>query len=296
MSPPHHSQPSPADRATPADGGGPCVFCRIAGRELDAVRLHDDDELTAFLDLHPVRPGHTLIIPKAHVATFDELPEALAARILTLGQTLARRMKTVYGVERVAFLFTGGDVAHAHAHVFPMHEKTEVTSARYVVGPADVRFGSDHLRADRASLERERDALVAGWRGEERTDGRRRARFVAIDHVQLAMPAGGEDAARAFYGGVLGLEEVPKPAALAGRGGAWFRSGPVQLHLGVEAEFRPARKAHPALRVEGLGALVARCEAAGHAVARDVALEGMERVHVTDPFGNRIELLEKEGT
>jgi catechol 2,3-dioxygenase-like lactoylglutathione lyase family enzyme len=117
--------------------------------------------------------------------------------------------------------------------------------------------------------------------------------IVGIDHVQLAMPAGGEEAARRFYGDVLGFEEVPKPAALAGRGGAWFRSGGVHLHLGVEPDFRPARKAHPALRVEGLTALIVRCVNAGHPVERDVPLPGLERVHVADPFGNRIELLEQ---
>jgi catechol 2,3-dioxygenase-like lactoylglutathione lyase family enzyme len=117
-------------------------------------------------------------------------------------------------------------------------------------------------------------------------------RIVGIDHVQLAMPAGGEDAARRFYGDVLGFEEIPKPAALAGRGGAWFRSGEVQLHLGVEADFRPACKAHPALRVEGLTSLIARCVDAGYPVERDVPLPGVNRVHVSDPFGNRIELIE----
>jgi catechol 2,3-dioxygenase-like lactoylglutathione lyase family enzyme len=117
-------------------------------------------------------------------------------------------------------------------------------------------------------------------------------RIVGVDHVQLAMPAGGEDAARRFYGDVLGLEEVPKPAALAGRGGAWFQIGEVRLHLGVEADFRPARKAHPALRVEGLTALIVRCVDAGYPVERDVPLPGLDRVHVADPFGNRIELIE----
>jgi catechol 2,3-dioxygenase-like lactoylglutathione lyase family enzyme len=121
-------------------------------------------------------------------------------------------------------------------------------------------------------------------------------RIVGVDHVQLAMPAGGEEAARRFYGDVLGLEEVPKPAALAGRGGAWFRSGEVQLHLGVEADFRPARKAHPALRVEGLTALIVRCVNAGYPVERDVPLPGLDRVHVADPFGNRIELIELRDT
>jgi catechol 2,3-dioxygenase-like lactoylglutathione lyase family enzyme len=119
--------------------------------------------------------------------------------------------------------------------------------------------------------------------------------ILAIDHVQLAMPAGGEPAARAFYSGVLGLTEVPKPEALAGRGGAWFAAGTVQLHLGVESEFRPARKAHPALRVHGLSALVQRCEAAGYAISWDTPLPGQTRVHVADPFGNRLELLEVGG-
>lgn len=121
-------------------------------------------------------------------------------------------------------------------------------------------------------------------------------RIVGVDHVQLAIPAGGEDAARRFYGDVLGLEEVPKPAELAGRGGAWFQSGGARLHLGVEADFRPARKAHPALRVEGLTALIVRCVDAGYPVERDVPLPGLERVHVADPFGNRIELIEVRDT
>jgi catechol 2,3-dioxygenase-like lactoylglutathione lyase family enzyme len=117
-------------------------------------------------------------------------------------------------------------------------------------------------------------------------------RVVGIDHVQLAMPAGGEDGARRFYRDVLGLEEVPKPTTLAGRGGAWFRGGGVELHLGVEADFRPARKAHPAFRVEGLTSLIVRCVNAGFPVERDVPLPGIERVTVADPFGNRIEFVE----
>ena len=118
------------------------------------------------------------------------------------------------------------------------------------------------------------------------------AGLLAIDHVQLAMPPGGEAKARAFYAGVLGLEEIAKPAALAGRGGAWFSSGTVQVHLGVEEAFQPARKAHPAFRVQGLAELVRRCEGAGYAITRDAQLPGQDRVHVADPFGNRIELIE----
>jgi catechol 2,3-dioxygenase-like lactoylglutathione lyase family enzyme len=117
-------------------------------------------------------------------------------------------------------------------------------------------------------------------------------RIYGLDHVQLAMPRGAEEEARAFYAGVLGLTEEPKPAELAQRGGVWFRSGSVSLHLGVEEDFRPARKAHPALLVEGLEQLVSACEASGHPVARDELLPGYDRVYVSDPFGNRLELME----
>ena len=112
-----------------------------------------------------------------------------------------------------------------------------------------------------------------------------------IDHVQLAMPPGGEDAARGFYRDLLGLSEEAKPAELVGRGGCWFRGGAVRVHLGVEADFRPARKAHPALRIEGFDALVAALRQAGCDVREDGDFEGSPRVYVDDPFGNRIELI-----
>jgi catechol 2,3-dioxygenase-like lactoylglutathione lyase family enzyme len=117
-------------------------------------------------------------------------------------------------------------------------------------------------------------------------------RLHAVEHVQIAIPRGEEDTARAFYAGVLGLEEVAKPARLAGRGGCWFASGAINLHLGVEDEFRPARKAHPAFLVEGLADLEARCRAAGAEVIDDEGLETHARFFVFDPFGNRIELME----
>ena len=117
-------------------------------------------------------------------------------------------------------------------------------------------------------------------------------RVVAIDHVQLAMPAGAEAQAREFYAELLGLAEVPKPANLAARGGCWFEAGDVRVHLGVEGDFRAARKAHPALRVAGLGVLIAKLRAAGVPLREDEPLEGDDRVYADDPFGNRIELLE----
>jgi len=113
-----------------------------------------------------------------------------------------------------------------------------------------------------------------------------------LDHVQLAMPAGGEAAARAFYAGLLGIAEVKKPDNLAKRGGCWFESGGLKLHLGVEQDFRPARKAHPALIVSDLPVLIMRLTEAGHHVVADEPLPGYERCFVNDPFGNRIELME----
>ena len=112
-----------------------------------------------------------------------------------------------------------------------------------------------------------------------------------IDHIQLAMPPGGEDAARGFYRDLLGMSEEAKPAELAARCGCWFRDGAVRLHLGVEAQFRPAKKAHPALRVAGFVALVVALRRADCPMHEDGDFEGAARVYVDDPFGNRIELI-----
>ncbi len=114
----------------------------------------------------------------------------------------------------------------------------------------------------------------------------------AVDHVQMAMPTGGEAKATAFYEGILGVPRIAKPLHLASRGGCWFESETVKIHLGVEQDFRPARKAHPGLLVEDLARLTAELERAGHPVNSDLPLEGYERVYVDDPFGNRLELLE----
>ena len=105
------------------------------------------------------------------------------------------------------------------------------------------------------------------------------------------MPAGEEETARRFYAGVLGMIEVAKPPELAKRGGCWFRSGAVEVHLGVEKDFRPARKAHPALKCSDYPGLVARLRAAGVETQEAAEIPGVERCHVHDPFGNRIELI-----
>jgi catechol 2,3-dioxygenase-like lactoylglutathione lyase family enzyme len=114
--------------------------------------------------------------------------------------------------------------------------------------------------------------------------------ITGIDHVQVAARAGCEDDARAFYGVLLGLEEIPKPAALAARGGCWFRAGAQELHVGVEEPFVPARKAHPGFVADDLDALAERLSSAGHLVAFDDAIADVRRFHVDDPFGNRLEI------
>ncbi len=117
------------------------------------------------------------------------------------------------------------------------------------------------------------------------------ASFIAIDHVQLAMPPGGEQTARDFYVGLLGMKGVPKPAELAKRGGCWFESGGVQLHLGAESDFRPAKKAHPALLCRDYAILIQRLRDAGIEVIEPHDIPGVSRCHVHDPFGNRLELI-----
>ncbi len=116
--------------------------------------------------------------------------------------------------------------------------------------------------------------------------------FERLHHAQLAMPRGEEEAARAFYAGVLGMTEIEKPPVLAARGGAWFRAGELELHLGVEEGFSPVRKAHPGVLVADLDEVVRRLGAAGQGVTWDADLPGFRRVYAHDPFGNRLEFLQ----
>jgi len=115
--------------------------------------------------------------------------------------------------------------------------------------------------------------------------------FVRLDHVQLAMPTGGETMARSYYVDLLGMTEEPKPAALAARGGCWFRAGGVSLHLGAEGDFRPARKAHPGVLVDDLDALAQRIVDGGCEVRWSDEVPGVRRFHTDDPFGNRLEFI-----
>jgi catechol 2,3-dioxygenase-like lactoylglutathione lyase family enzyme len=116
--------------------------------------------------------------------------------------------------------------------------------------------------------------------------------FEGLHHMQLVMPRGEEDAARRFFIGVLGMTEIDKPPVLAARGGAWFRAGGLELHLGVEDDFRPARKGHPGILVNDLNELVRRLRGANQDVAWDGDFPGFRRVYAHDPFGNRLEFLQ----
>ncbi|MBV8515715.1 MAG: VOC family protein [Acidobacteria bacterium] len=118
--------------------------------------------------------------------------------------------------------------------------------------------------------------------------------ILSLDHVQVAIPAGGEDAARSFYIGILGFTEQTKPASIAGRNSIWLIAGPVNLHLGIEADsdFHAARRAHPAFAVDNLDEIIACCEHAGLPTRPDTPVGNYRRTHVFDPFGNRIELME----
>lgn len=110
-----------------------CLFCAIARGDIPAHRVCETEDMIAFLDINPVRPGHTLIVPRRHYPYFDDMPPSIAGEMIAIGQKLAREMKSAYGAERVAFAFMGVHVPHAHAHVFPMIEPTDITSRRYIV-------------------------------------------------------------------------------------------------------------------------------------------------------------------
>jgi catechol 2,3-dioxygenase-like lactoylglutathione lyase family enzyme len=117
--------------------------------------------------------------------------------------------------------------------------------------------------------------------------------ILSIEHIQIAIPLGSEDRARTFYAGILGFVEVEKPATMAKRNSIWFRAGSVSLHLGLEPDFHPAKRAHPALVVDGMDQVLTACQSANITVKPDVSFNGFRRVHIFDPFGNRLELMER---
>jgi histidine triad (HIT) family protein len=149
-----------------------CLLCRISQREVAAHIVYEDERLLAFLDRGPIRPGHTQIVPREHFPYFDDAPADLLAAVVTVGQTLARAMKRTLHVPRVAFLFTGGDIAHVHAHAVPIHEQTDITSRRYIVEQR-VTFRSLPCASDRDLARTASDLRRA-------LAGRRRARLAQM--------------------------------------------------------------------------------------------------------------------
>lgn len=117
---------------------------------------------------------------------------------------------------------------------------------------------------------------------------------VSLHHVQVAMPVGGEDRARAFYSAMIGLTETPKPEDMRKRSGCWFEGGTARIHLGVEEDFRPARKAHPALQISDFSALKQKLFDAGYKISPSNPIDGLSRFFVDDPFGNKVEIIASE--
>ena len=144
-----------------------CVFCRIAESEIQVHEVYRDENLAAFLDIGPIRPGHIQIIPIQHYDYFDDLPSDIAHKIIDLAQKIARRQKSLFNVKRVALLFTGGDITHAHCHLVPMVEETDITSARYIV-EENLTYkplphpGDTELAKIATSLSRELEAVLPG--------------------------------------------------------------------------------------------------------------------------------------
>ena len=109
-----------------------CVFCAIVDGRIEKTFVYEDEHVVVFPDLGSIRRGHVQIVTRRHIETFEDLPPELAGRVLHVGQTIARAQKRLYGVDRVSFLFSGGDIPHVHAHLVPMVEKADITSARYI--------------------------------------------------------------------------------------------------------------------------------------------------------------------
>lgn len=136
-----------------------CLFCRIAAGEISCHAVHEGERVLAFLDINPIRPGHVQIIPRAHYPWFEDMPPDLAGEIVALGQRIATALKAIHGVKRVGFLFTGGDIPHAHAHVVPMVAHDDITSRRYIAEEAVTYRATP--RATDAALAEEAGAIRA---------------------------------------------------------------------------------------------------------------------------------------
>ncbi len=240
-----------------------------------------------------VQLGNNYIGSEHLLAGIVSVPGSMGAKVLTsLRIDLDDLRKAIDASARPAtnvtqeMVFTPG----ATRAIESAFEEARVSQLSYL-GTEHLLLGILHEPAESgASILREAGIDLAAARAGTARLQRAGVPFSSFDHVQLAMPPGREDEARGFYATLLGMTEIPKPVHLAKRGGAWFASGDLQLHLGVDEDFHAARKAHPALRCTDYDGLVARLAAAGVEVQAEQG-RTLARAYISDPFGNRIELI-----
>lgn len=271
-------------------GSGKTTLAKRLGGERDAARLSPDDWMgSAGIDLWDAEVR----------ASIEVFQRSLAETVLRKGRSVVIEWGTWARSERDALRLDAeriGVPAELHFLDVPIEILWERIERRHL----EMRHGSraptpEDLESWVAAFEpptEEEYALFARPLAISELDIMPEVMVRALHHVQLAMPAGGEAQAEDFYGGILGLTRVAKPPHLEVRGGCWFEDEGVRVHLGVEADFRPARKAHPAFMVEDLDALGTAFQEAGVDVVTDEPLAGFKRFYVSDPFGNRLEFLQ----
>lgn len=270
-------------------GGRDCAMCVTASSDDSGygVRFFAGSFSDAYLQRVEWAPGYSVVIWRGrHVADATELSAQEGTAYWQEVLLASRAIQDHFRPAKLNLMLLGNSLPHLHTHVVP----------RYLDDPAPghpLPFPADDAPL-RSEVEVQRDVaalrgLCADVASSRQPDG---GGLNGIDHVQLAIPLGGESSARVFYEGLLGLREVAKPEPLRERGGCWFVGPGIHLHLGVATDFRAATKGHPAFRVRELAVLRVRLIDAGVTVTDDDALPGVRRFYASDPFGNRLEFIE----
>lgn len=279
-----------------------CYACSLEAQG-DALPIHEamvrDSGWRVAHAFNSSLPGWLVVLPTRHITAMHELTSDEAEALGPLLRQVSSALVDVLGCAKTyVMLFAEAEgFAHLHLHLVPRMDWFGPAH----VGPRVFTFlggpESDWVtEAERDALALQlREALTAGARPVPTSGAQPEPTaelFDRLHHMQLTLPAGSEAQARDFYAGVLGMSEVDKPPELAARGGAWFRGGGVELHLGVEEPFRPATKGHPGILVKDLDELVRRLQSGGQTAERDGLFPGFRRVYAHDPFGNRLEFLQ----